>query len=102
MTEWSLYGGKGNPDCMPGKEIKIMKTGDVIHMGESQIAVLKTHNDEKKDIRFLIDAAAARGRLSEERFWNTVFDLYPEIKGFDIYINWKKKEITIRGKREVI
>ena len=79
---------------------KTMKTGDIITMKEKELAVLKTHNDERKDIGFLIQTTAAKGRLYEERFWTTVFDLYPEIKGFDIHINWKKKLITVRGKRE--
>ena len=79
-----------------------MKTGDVVQIMEKELEVLKTHNEEKKDIAFLLDAAATRGRLNEERFWNTVFDLYPEIKGFDIHISWKKKLITVRGKKEEI
>lgn len=77
-----------------------MKTGDVIDITESKLEILETHNDERKDIGFLIQVTATKGRLCEERFWNTVFDLYPEIKGFDIHVNWKKKLITVRGKRE--
>lgn len=38
-----------------------MKTGDIIKIEEKELEILKTHHEEKKDVAFLLDAAATRG-----------------------------------------
>ena len=77
-----------------------MKTGDTIQISEKEIEVLDTHLEGRKDASFLIEKAANHARLLEDRFWNTVYDLYPELKGFDIHISWKTKILTVRGRKE--
>lgn len=77
-----------------------MKTGDTIQIKGKELSVLKTHFEERKSISWLIQEAADLGKIASARFWDTVYGLYPELKEFDIHINWKTKVITARGRKE--
>lgn len=79
-----------------------METGDIIKLSEKDVRILRTHFDRKKDISGLIQRVAELERATADRFWNTVFGLYPSAKDFDIHIDWKEKELVIRGKKDEV
>lgn len=83
---------------MNGEEVQV-QTGDIVPVSEKNFKVLETFNQERKDLGAMFNTLAHRQRISDEGLWNTVRDLYPELKGFDLRINWKKKEITVRYKK---
>ena len=76
-----------------------MKTGDVIKIEERELAILQSHFDEKGESMYLIKEAATIGKIATDKFWKTLYGLYPEVKNFDININWKKKELIVRGNK---
>ena len=85
---------------MSSKIEKEIKTGTIVNINEKNLEVLETHMQERKNLSWLIEEAATKGRLCTDNFWNTVYDLYPDLKGFDIHINWKEKFITVRGQKK--
>lgn len=83
------------------KKKKIYKTGDVILIEKKEKATMDTFHKELESLSLMFDALAEKQRRHQERFWNTVYDLYPEIKGFDLHANWKEGKITLRGKKQI-
>ena len=80
---------------------KIYKTGDVIQIGQKEKATIETFRKESASLLIMFDVLAEKQRKNQERFWNTIYDLYPEAKGFDLYADWKKGRITLRGKKQI-
>ena len=83
-------------NAMPKKEYK---TGDVIKLNEKEIEVLATFTKEQNNLSVMFEMLAAKQSDCHKRFWDTIRGLYPGIKEFDLYGNWKKQEITLRGEK---
>lgn len=79
---------------------KICKTGDVIQIGTKEKATMETFHKESDSLLVMFDILAEKQRRHQERFWNTIYDLYPEAKGFDLHADWKKGRITLRGEKK--
>lgn len=79
---------------------KICKTGDVIQIGTEEKATMETFRKESESLLIMFDVLAERQRRHQERFWNTIYALYPEAKGFDLHADWKKGRITLRGEKK--
>lgn len=82
------------------KKKKTYKTGDVIQIEKREKATMGTFHEEQGALTLMFDVLAEKQRRHQERFWNAVYDLYPEIKGFDFHVNWKEGKITLRGKNK--
>lgn len=80
--------------------MKKYKTGDIIEIAKKEMAVIDTFVKGKDELDTMLAVLARKYHAVERKFWNTIYDLYPEAKGFDLHANWKKGEITLRGKRE--
>ena len=83
------------------KKKKIYKTGDVLHIEKREMATMDTFHKELESFSLMFDVLAEKQRNHQRRFWDTIYDLYPEIKEFDLYMDWKKKEITLRSKKRM-
>jgi len=76
---------------------KEYKTGDIIKLGKKEMDVIGTLHEKRQELSLMFDMLADKEKNSQERLWNTIRGLYPGTEGFDLYANWKKREITIRG-----
>ena len=83
---------------MPKK--KTYKTGDVIQIEKRENATMDTFYKEQNALALMFDVLAEKQRRHQMRFWGTIYDLYPEIKEFDLHINWKAGKITLRSKKQ--
>ena len=79
---------------------KEYKTGDIVKIDKKEMNVIETFTDEKARLDIMFAVISKRYHAAEKQFWGTIRDLYPEIKGFDLYINWEKEEIVLRRKLE--
>lgn len=80
---------------------KEYKTGDIIKIDKGKMDVIETFMDEKVRLDVMFVVISKKYQAAEKKFWDTIYDLYPEAKGFDLHANWEKKEITIRHKKEI-
>jgi len=76
---------------------KEYKTGDIIKLGKREMDIIETFREKQRNLSVMFDVLAGNERDYQERLWNTIRDLYPGVEKFDLYANWKKREITIRG-----
>jgi len=80
---------------MTEKTIKKM-TGRIINLTKEDIKTLKTHLTDRENLHALITHCASKLKSIESGMWRTVYDLYPELIGYDININWLEKTIKVR------
>lgn len=77
---------------------KEYKTGDIIKIDKKEMDIIETFADEKERLNVMFAVISKKYYATEKNFWDTIRDLYPGIKDFDLYANWEKKEITLRHK----
>lgn len=77
---------------------KEYKTGDIIKIDKKEMDVIETFAAEKEQLNLMFDIISKKYHATEKNFWATIGDLYPGIKDFDLHVDWKKKEITLRYK----
>lgn len=82
-------------------EKKKYKIGDIIKIDKKEMDVIDTFVDEKVRLETMLTVISRKYQAVEKGFWDTIYDLYPEAKGFDLHANWEKKEITLRYKKEL-
>lgn len=81
-------------------EEKKYKTGDIIKIDKEKMEIIETFTNEKERLEIMFAVISKKYQIAARRFWDTLRDLYPGIKSFDLYANWGKKEITLRHKIE--
>ena len=65
----------------------------VIDLTEKELAYLKPKNEETKTARSGFAAACSYIEYAEKELWNTIYDLFPQIKDKSPSIDWKGKTI---------
>jgi len=71
-------------------------TGQIINLTKEDIKTLKTHLTDRENLHALITHCASKLKSIESGMWRTVYDLYPELIGYDLNINWVEKTIKVR------
>jgi len=73
-------------------------TGETIQMADKEIETLLTYHRKRSGISAMIAHLGANLERNEKDMWRAVRDLYPELNGYDLVIDWQEKRIRIRHK----
>ena len=65
-------------------------------MTDEQVETLKTYHEKRARLHLLINHLSADLQTNENNMWQAMRNLYPELRDFDVVVDWEKRQVRVR------